>query len=304
MYKVQKYMFIFCWINLNLFFILFLLLVYIIMHDNSLLLFWFPRLLTKITIHSRLKFHLWVFFLILQYTLSINGLCVVLQIWLTSDLMDDVTCTVNVEMWDIETSRKLSVWNFTSSVPTLRSVSIWTEKITTLNKIARDKEVSLWFCVQSKTRNCRTYALLDLIQSEFSKCVVVCNAKDTTTGREVTNLHTLIEFKTLKLTRPKIQMDILQLKTNEIEIQLTSDRIAPFVYLSMNSLSGSWSDNGFWLFPNQPKTVMFSLDKSLEVNLTTVQLKTELQVISLRDSYWPTHFFHVEACTWSSDFIE
>jgi hypothetical protein len=104
------------------------------------------------------------------------------------------------------------------------------------------------------------------------------------------NIHTLIDFKALKLSRPHIEVEVVKIDTKEVNVRLTSDIIAPFVLIQMASthatFKGRWSDNGFWLFPNQSKTLKFSLLEDFdEQSLTLMQLKEAIKVLSLRDSY-------------------
>jgi len=182
------------------------------------------------------------------------------EIWLTSDLMNDVVCNLNVEMWNIETSRKLAMWSFTVDVPKLSNITAWTQKIVSLSNLAKDN------------------------QDDLCKCLFVYSAKSDD-EHEAENIHLFGDFKSLKLTHPHIAVDVLNAKDKQIEVQLTSDRIAPFVYLRATSLQGNWSDNGFWLFPNEPKKVVFSLLDSSEANPTPEHFKEELKIVSLRDSY-------------------
>ncbi len=75
-------------------------------------------------------------------------------------------------------------------------------------------------------------------------------------GRLVENRHFFENWKNLLLPQPNIQTRIVT-EQDGPTIQLASDRFASNVYLSMEGLEGTFSDNYFDLLPGRPMEIRF-----------------------------------------------
>jgi hypothetical protein len=96
----------------------------------------------------------------------------------------------------------------------------------------------------------------------------------------VENLHFLAPPKHAPLRPVNIRVEASAASPREIAIELESDCVAPFTFLSTKA-RGRFDDNGFLLLPAQPKHVVFHAWQDVDMD----EFRSALSVKSLRDSY-------------------
>lgn len=94
-----------------------------------------------------------------------------------------------------------------------------------------------------------------------------------------TNEHFFAEFKGLALTKPRIATRLSN-RNGRILLSLTSDTLAPFVWIRHGNIQGVWSDNGMHLLPG--RTVHLTFTPRGDVSLA--ELRRSLILHNLYDA--------------------
>ena len=70
------------------------------------------------------------------------------------------------------------------------------------------------------------------------------------------------------------------LSQNSASVTIISDQVAPFVFIE-TGIQGRWSDNGFLLFKNEAKKIVFNGWENFSIS----QLKDSIRVSTLSDTF-------------------
>jgi beta-mannosidase len=92
------------------------------------------------------------------------------------------------------------------------------------------------------------------------------------------NSHLFVKAKSLKLIEPNIQIETT-IQDTLIQVHLKSDAFAKSVELSTLDLEGTFSDNFFNLFPDEPVQVQFLPKNSVENKLPYFQIRSLYDVL-------------------------
>jgi len=114
---------------------------------------------------------------------------------------------------------------------------------------------------------------------KFNPATALLVVNVTSGTRSLTQKHFFFQKpKDLKLKKAKLHFDIEQ-TASAYSIRLRSDGIVNGLFLSTNSISGTFSDNYFSLAPNEEKTILFRSDQKLSIE----ELRKNISAISLND---------------------
>eukprot|EP01119_Soliformovum_irregulare_P010058 TRINITY_DN2446_c0_g1_i1.p1 TRINITY_DN2446_c0_g1~~TRINITY_DN2446_c0_g1_i1.p1 ORF type:complete len:893 (+),score=270.03 TRINITY_DN2446_c0_g1_i1:360-2681(+) len=96
-------------------------------------------------------------------------------------------------------------------------------------------------------------------------------------------LHlTAMKYVHLIPTKIAIKMGEWDAKDQTVELEISSDAVAPFVCMSSGSIRGRFDDNMIMLFPGRPRNIKFhAWDEGCDVST----LLREIAALSLRDTY-------------------
>lgn len=117
---------------------------------------------------------------------------------------------------------------------------------------------------------------------QANECVLLVEAFNNSNSKLSENIQYLSPLSQVSLKAPKITYTIS--KTEKIfEIELTSDAMAPFVYLDFlpKNVAGRFSDNGFLLLPSQPKKISFYP----WAPVLSAQISANLKIKTISDTY-------------------
>jgi len=183
------------------------------------------------------------------------------QVWLTCDLATYKTPFFEAKL-------KLSIWSYEGVL--LRSGDYQCGLPSTSSKVVLTADI--------KTE------ILSNGQTSRQKCFVVVNMKGLK-GEEGTAIYSLCPLKEVKLKKPKIVTLCKSSSNQTITFSLTSDTVAPYVFLS-TEYHGNFSDNGFWLLPGKETLITFkTFALQSKINDEAPKFMACLKIMSLRDSY-------------------
>jgi beta-mannosidase len=173
----------------------------------------------------------------------------VLQVWATSDLQRGLEGEVEAALWSWE-GRCLDTWRDAVSLDVLGSKPVWSMPVDTMLPPGGHRRDH--------------FVVLTLRYGD----------------ERVENLHFLAPPKHAPLRPVNIRVEASAASPREIAIELESDCVAPFTFLSTKA-RGRFDDNGFLLLPAQPKHVVFHAWQDVDMD----EFRSALSVKSLRDSY-------------------
>lgn len=87
-------------------------------------------------------------------------------------------------------------------------------------------------------------------------------------------------FKSIELSNPKIDVEVVECTEKECVVELTCKAVAAHVMIETDE-SGYWSDNAFMMIPSKPLKLRFIGYKEID----PVKFKETLTVMSLWDTY-------------------
>ena len=192
-----------------------------------------------------------------------------MQVFITSDLLESITCSLNVTLWS---------WNAGSqggkplySVP-FEKVVLGPQNGALIYSVSIAQFIAKGNC---PSRN---------------DCVVLvdtsCSSASGTSIFVPSNEFYLSSFAQVSLPAATVKIASLEsLSPNTIRIGLVSTQMAPFCYISFKSFQatpGYFEDNGFMLVPNQIKYVVFT---SWQQSVSTSALGSNIQVTTLSNIY-------------------
>ncbi|WP_432797142.1 beta-mannosidase [Poriferisphaera sp. WC338] len=144
-----------------------------------------------------------------------------------------------------------------------------------------DQEVNL---KAGSTKKFMTMAVKELpLESHECFAVMSLRVKGKKTGRvyRSENTHWFTEYKRCEIASAKIKTTVTGGKSGVFRIQLTTDKPAFFVDVSVKGVAGQMSDNSFTLLPSEPKVLVFKVDQATKLN----EVKKTLCVHDLKWSH-------------------
>ena len=94
-------------------------------------------------------------------------------------------------------------------------------------------------------------------------------------------LYHFSPLKRVDLPRPRIDITIQRREKGLFQLELTTDKLAKYVFLQVPGIEGGFSDNFFDLLPGEKRLIYFLPAQALSLS----EFKASLQVKSLRDTY-------------------
>jgi len=173
-----------------------------------------------------------------------------LNIHIVSDRLDSIQGILNLELFDFS-GNKLKSENQHLNFPPNTSSLIYTKPITEFIEGADTTQTVL----RCQLLNPDNYLLAE-------------------------KLFYFAKPKNLILEKSEIKISFRQLTANQIELTISTDRLAKNLFLQTD-INGSFSRNYFDILPHSTHTTIFISEKELAVN----ELKQKLKSISLSDSY-------------------
>jgi len=188
-----------------------------------------------------------------------------IEFWLTSDFLVDIEGELTVKVWR---------WDSVSSVPT----HVIHHPTTCLSSTSH-------CCLKVEKKNFLAFGKREEI---FLKFYLV--PSQPTSSHYAFNTFFFSPLKNVHLAKPTINLQLQQtnndnnnnLNNTSFKITLTSNVIAPFVYLTSEGVLGNFSDNGMLLLANEPVEVLFVVWKG---SVSVESFSKSLSVCSLRESY-------------------
>lgn len=176
-------------------------------------------------------------------------------VYVTSDLTLPISGFVNISMWSWK-GFIAAQWQVPFALPALDSKQFFSNKISAMLATAKGCE-----------RNTCFISLL-------------CTDKDGSTVFS-TNEFFLSSFADVALSPAGLKFSgLTQIEPNHVSFQLSSENVAPFVWLENNAIPGRFSNNGFLLLPHQSVTFHFFGQR----NFSTQEFASSLQMRSLQNT--------------------
>lgn len=183
-----------------------------------------------------------------------------LEVHLISDYLDNKETLLNVSVYKWDSLTPISQ---TSNTYTLRAASV--QKVFSNNLLDYLRDAG---CGQDAAKNCFLY---------FSLTTENGNITSPDNFLFPGPLKELTDFKAANITVTSV---IPGMDANTFEIEISTDRVALFVWLEANDIAGEFSDNGFLLVTPTRK-----IEFTAKTDVTSDKLKGALTVVSLGDSY-------------------
>jgi len=205
------------------------------------------------------------------------------EVWLTSDVTSNVKGTLTVKLVSYTSGLTLQQWNVDQvSVPATTS-----RQVLSIDLVELFGDEPPTFYVQHDYD----------VQFDRTECfLMVCFDSKEHPEHSSENFHFFCPLKFVRLNKPEFKVT----RENNNCFSITSNQVALFVSLHEaaenhdtvdQSIVARFSDNGFILLPDEPKTLSFEMTKfsygeheGAVGHSKSVPLRN-LQILSLRDSY-------------------
>ena len=102
-------------------------------------------------------------------------------------------------------------------------------------------------------------------------------------GRAVTctNECFLAKYKEYELDQPQIRHRLFKAENGTVQLELSTDKPAFYVFAELKGIQAVFSDNSFTLLPEHPRTVSLRIEAEYPVS----ELESKLVIRHLRSSY-------------------
>ncbi|MDR2859650.1 MAG: glycoside hydrolase family 2 protein, partial [Mediterranea sp.] len=128
------------------------------------------------------------------------------------------------------------------------------------------------------SQNVFSKSINDII-SNYGKNDLVVNVKLSVGNETYANNYFLEKQKNISFPKVNIQSTVAAAAGGDYTINLTADKFARGVFLSINGIDNFFSDNYFDILPGEAKTI------TLSTSLSFQEVKDQLKVVSMADAY-------------------